>query len=135
MNRFVLSCLIASSLLIVGCDNTGGKKAVSGTVTLKGAPLDQGMITFLLPEGQTPEASISIKDGKFSIPALNGLLPGKYRVRINSQEEFNITPEELTAGKTAPPNRERIPAKFNTMSQEIVEVSNDKPNVYEFKIE
>lgn len=127
--------LVAVTLLsLAGCENTGGKSAVSGSVSLKGEPLNKGTITFLLPEAKTPTAEALIENGKYALPAVSGLLPGKYRVKISAIEEFVITPEDYAAGKQPPPNRERIPAKYNTDSQEMVEVVKGK-NQFDFQIE
>lgn len=131
----LVSLIVVSLFSMTGCENTGGKLGVSGSVSLKGEPLNKGTITFLLPEAATPTAEALIEDGKYSIPAVNGLLPGKYRVRISAIEEFPITPEEYAAGKQPPPNRERIPAKYNTESQEIVEVEAKGKNQFDFTIE
>lgn len=134
MKFWAMVVLAACLLSTAGCENTGGKLAVSGTVSLQGEPLSKGTITFLLPDAQTPTAEALIENGKYSLPAVSGLLPGKYRVRISAIEEFPITPEEYAAGKQPPPNRERIPAKYNTDSQEMVEVAKGQSQ-FDFKIE
>jgi hypothetical protein len=135
MKLWAMMAVAAGCLLsVAGCENTGGKSAVSGSVSLKGEPLNKGTITFLLPEAKTPTAEALIENGKYALPAVSGLLPGKYRVRISAIEEFPITPEEYAAGKQPPPNRERIPAKYNTDSQEMVEVVKGK-NQFDFQIE
>ena len=56
-------------------------------------------------------------------------------MRISALEEFEITPAEYAAGKTAPPPRERIPDKYNTVSQETAEVTAAGPNKFDFQIE
>ncbi len=134
MKLWAMMVVTMAGLLLAGCENTGGKIGVSGNVSLKGAPLDKGTITFLVPEEQTPTAATSIENGKYAIPAVSGLLPGKYRVRISAIEEFPISPEEYAAGKQPPLNRERVPAKYNTDSQEIVEVTKGK-NQFDFNLE
>jgi hypothetical protein len=135
MKLVAMMAVAAGCLLsLAGCENTGGKLAVSGSVSLKGEPLNKGTITFLLPEEKTPTAEALIENGKYSLPAVSGLLPGKYRVRISAIEEFVITPEDYAAGKQPPPNRERVPPKYNTDSQEMVEVTKEK-NQFDFQIE
>lgn len=133
--KYLLAVLsIVSLFTAVGCENTSGKVTVSGSVLLGGTPLDKGTITFLAPEGQTPTAATPIENGKFKLPAVSGLLPGKYRVRISAIEEFDITPEEYAAGKKAPPNRERVPAKYNTESQEMIDVDAKGKNQFDFDL-
>ena len=130
-----LSVIVMAVLSFAGCENTGGKVAVSGTVTLQGQLVDKGTIDFLLPEATQSTAQASIEKGQYSLPAMQGLLPGKYRVKISAIEAFDITPEEYAKGKKAPPPKELIPAKYNTQSQEIVEVQKAGPNRFDFKIE
>lgn len=137
MSNFQVSVICCVCLLIcAGCENTGGKRAVSGSVTLQGQPLDKATISFSkLPEVQRAEGTALIKTGKYSLPANQGLLPGTYLVRISALEEFNITPEEYAAGKTAPPPKERVPAKYNTASEQQVEVKDSGPNQFDFNID
>lgn len=132
-----LTWMVASLAVVTftGCENTGGKVAVSGAVTLQGQPVEKGTIDFLLPEATQSTAQASIEKGQYSLPALQGLLPGKYRVKISAIEAFDITPEEYAAGKQAPPPKERIPAKYNTASQEMVDVQKAGPNRFDFQIE
>ncbi len=123
-------------LLLCGCEGSDGKRAVSGTVTLQGQPLDTGTITFLkLPEAQTPAGAALITQGKYDLPATQGLLPGNYRVKVNAIPEYHITPEEYAAGKTAPARVDRIPAKYNTASEETVEVKESGANKFDIMIE
>jgi hypothetical protein len=129
-------CLVVGCLLaFVGCENTGGKVGVSGSVTLQGAPLDKGTIDFFVPEATRSTAQASIENGSYSLPAVQGLLPGKYLVKISAIEAFDITPEEYAAGKKAPPPKERIPAKYNTESQQIIDVQKSGANRFDFQIE
>jgi hypothetical protein len=130
-----LALCIVCFAAFTGCDDTGGKKGVSGSVQFQGKPLDQGTISFYPPDSPKPAAEALITDGRYSIPADQGLLPGKYVVRLRSTEEFRITPDEYAAGKTAPPARERIAAKFNEKSQETAEVKTSGANAFDFQVE
>jgi hypothetical protein len=60
--------------------------ALSGTVNLKGAPLDNGTIEFAGQDG-SPVTGGTIVGGKFSIQAAQGLKPGKYLVRISAVQD------------------------------------------------
>lgn len=104
-------------LVLVGCESKPKLAEVSGTVTFKGQPIPAGDVSF------TPEVSVAggqlqmymVKDGKYDsteTPGM-GLLPGKYKVRINGydgkqipnfysgKQIFNAVEEqiEITAGK------------------------------------
>src|SRR5687767_4430562 len=87
--------------VVIGCGSSDGRRAVSGTVTFQGKPLDRGTIDFYRTGEPTVAAGTLISDGRYEIPAEKGLLPGKYLVKIESPEAFPITPEEYAAGKTA----------------------------------
>ncbi|WP_254513672.1 hypothetical protein [Anatilimnocola floriformis] len=136
MNRFSIVCLILSFFLLAGCDNNGGRRAVSGSITLNGKSLDKATIDFLeLPDAKVKAAGALVTNGSYSIPAAQGLMPGSYRVQINAMEEFPITPDELAAGKTAPPAKNRVPPKYNTASEQTVEVKASGANRFDFNIE
>ena len=102
---------------MVGCDSKPKLTEISGTVTFKGQPIPAGDVSF------TPEVSVTggqlqmymVKDGKYDSAQTpeSGLLPGKYKVRINGydgkqipnyfsgKQIFNAVEEqiEITAGK------------------------------------
>lgn len=104
-------------LVLVGCESKPTLTEISGTVTFKGQPIPAGDVSF------TPEVSVAggqlqmymVKDGKYDstqTPGM-GLLPGKYKVRINGydgkqipnfysgKQIFNAVEEqiEITSGK------------------------------------
>src|SRR5437868_15173667 len=70
--------------LIAGCGpaNPLGRKALSGTVTLDGKPLERGAIEFHPLEEGGVQSGALISGGHYSIPAHQGATPGKYRVAI-----------------------------------------------------
>lgn len=126
---------VVTAVVFSGCGDPNGPQAVSGSITFQGKPLDQGTISFFAPDAPSPAAACLITDGRYDIPASQGLIPGKYLVRITSTEEFRITPDEYAAGKTAPPAKERIAAKFNTESQTTVEVKPSGGNRFDYQVE
>lgn len=126
---------------IAGCsDDLGGRKDVSGMVRLSGQPLDDGAIEFspLTPAaaGETDTKSgAPIVQGKYTIPRQNGLLPGKYRVRITAGTPTQgPKPGELPGPSGGPPAKERVPAKYNTASELEVTVTVSGPNTFDFDI-
>src|SRR5688572_26205830 len=74
--------LLVAMLAASGC-NDSGLATVEGTVTLDGAPLKQGSITFT-PIGQTkgPVAGGTIIEGKYRIDSEKGAAVGTNRVQI-----------------------------------------------------
>lgn len=98
-------------LLIVaaGCSRGDGRVAVSGTVTLDGAPLASGAINFRPAEGlQANSAGARIENGRFELPADAGLLPGTYTVVIMAMKETGRMVDDEQRGKIP----ETVPVKF-----------------------
>ena len=124
MPRFgylTLTLLLPLLFLLSGCggSKTGGRLPISGTVTFKGQSLAQGSIEFMPEQGGVSQAGAMIADGKFSIPADKGLVPGNYTVRISSLEQ--VAPRE-PGGTEGPQPKELIPAKYNiktTLKKEV----------------
>ena len=99
--------------------------SVSGTVTLQGKPLAQGVIS-LIPPAQSKDATtkddpgagavvaLDIKEGRFELPNPPGLAAGSYKVEIRSK---NIPAEVLAQGPDMgarnPAYHEQIPEKYN----------------------
>src|SRR5438094_5861676 len=87
--RVALLLALAAVLPAGGCgDNGKGLQTVSGTVTLKGKPVESGMLEFRPTAAASGAAAYTrsgavIADGKFEIPKEKGLVPGKYKVSIS----------------------------------------------------
>ena len=116
-----------------GCRRGDGRVKVSGTVTYKGQPLDQGRIEFEPTGGEAFFTGAIIDNGAFNVPPDSGLQPGKYRVRIYSsdfpkapKDPLHLAPDELP--------KERIPAQYNTASVLTAEVTADGPNTFTFGV-
>ncbi|HEY2412576.1 MAG TPA: hypothetical protein VGI40_10055 [Pirellulaceae bacterium] len=130
-------CLYFCLVLCLGCsaENPRGRKALSGRVTLNGAPLDQGNIEFHpLFEGGL-QSGARITAGNYSIPAHEGVLLGKHRVAI---EDFVPTPP-MPAGympgdKLPPSPKAKVPPDWNNKSQHTIEVKQEGPFKFNFDI-
>ncbi len=106
-------------------------------MTLNGAPLEQGSISFQPTEGATTSSGAVIAQGAYSISRENGLPPGKYRVVINAVKPG--TGVELPEGgmpgdEVGVPPEELIPAEWNTESEHFVEVAASGPNQFVHEI-
>jgi hypothetical protein len=124
-------------LAAAGCgDSAGGRQAVSGTVTLKGQPLDQGNIMFLPVSGDlATQSGALITKGGYQIPRAQGLQPGKYRVAISSTDgQTPVEPDALPGPSGNFASKERIPAEFNLKSTQQVEVKRGETNKFDFNI-
>lgn len=112
-------------LMAIGCSGGGGddkpREPVSGTVTLDGQPLPEGVIHFL-PAGGAGEAIASatgkIENGRFSIPREQGPVPGSYKVSIGhtDQPEGRVKIDLKKIAKKAAGAKELIPAKYNSQT-------------------
>src|SRR5262249_52721258 len=99
-----LLCVCAVVAGLAGCAGGGAKRcAVSGAVKWRGQPLDQGAITFL-PEDPALGTSggALIQDGRYSIPADQGLLPGRYKVTISSADPKKALDPNADPGAPGP---------------------------------
>ena len=134
--RLLPFAAIVTALILAGCGGGNKRRPVSGTIKFKGAPLENGHVTFISttpPIG--PVAGAPIRDGKFEMPADMGIEPGIYRVSISSPKgEGERTPEQIAAGASTP-GKEQIPPEYNTASTLTVEVSRDGPNSFTWIIE
>jgi hypothetical protein len=83
--KHILSVIVLAFLLTaVGC-NRNAQLPVSGAVTLDGSPLSGGSISFQPADPSASRGSgATIRDGRYAIPAAQGLVPGKYLVTIEA---------------------------------------------------
>jgi hypothetical protein len=139
LGAVAVSCI--GLVLAPGCEQGGadGRLAVSGTVTFEGAPLDQGSIEFTSTgEGPAVFTGAMIENGKYSVPAGQGLPPGTYLVKISSAAEDPSAPAPEMPGmpeEGAEGAQERIPAEYNTESTQEVTVTADGENKFDFNIQ
>lgn len=115
-------------LAVVGCSSqVGGRLPITGHVNFQGQPLERGTIELTSADRQKQTGAV-ISQGEFSIPAAQGLPPGKYVARISSIEEGGTPAADLPPGPEArdAANAERIPPEFNTNSKLTIDLSAEK---------
>ena len=128
---FYLSLVLLSLLDIAGCGSGSDRRAINGSISFAGQPVDRGQIQFAPVSTELGSASGAvIIDGAYEIPVEQGLLPGEYQVRIYWPEP---APPELKADQ-APP-KERIPAKYNVTTELSIEVKRDGANKFDFHLD
>jgi hypothetical protein len=119
-----------------GCGDSLKRQEITGAVTLRGVPIDDGVIQFAPVDGQSTGDGAHIVRGKYRIPAERGLLPGKYRVSIYAGDgrsgAGNASPDSPYAGLK--PGQERVPKEYNEKSDVVKEVTKDGPNQFDFNI-
>jgi hypothetical protein len=128
--RVIVAWFAACSLLC-GCDS--GKRAeparfpVSGSVTIDGKPLAQGVVYFkTVATGAIDSADVI--DGKFQGKAEQG----ERRVEVCSYEKV---PAKADDPMSQDIQKNTIPARYNTDSQLTAKVTPNGPNEFEFKVE
>ena len=125
--------------LVAGCggrDDGVNRQAVSGQVVLKNQPIDTGSISFE-PQGDGPgiAGGAVITDGKFELPRVRGLPPGKYTVRISSPDTSaqKVAADDLP-GEPEKLSPDRVPPAWNSQSTQTIEVQDRGKNHFEFEI-
>src|SRR5437762_2113355 len=84
LNRpMLLTSLVMVAVVLVGCGDTGPKRyPISGTITLKGSTIDEGIIQFEPMDKGPTMSGATIKNSKYEIPRDKGLAVGRYRVSL-----------------------------------------------------
>jgi hypothetical protein len=123
------------------------REALSGTVTIDGQPLPEGMIGFTPILEKTPADSAGqsredkpvmagsateIRDGKYEIPRDKGLVPGNYRVSISSN--FDPAKKDPATGKPVRASRDVIPKRYGSESQLTAQVKKAEENILNFEV-
>lgn len=121
-----------------GSDNLP-REAVSGGVTVDGKPLKSGIVSFVPtdPNGPT-QGNFTVIEGKYSVPKEQGLVPGKYDVKVStSEQEEKKETESISNGMPGmPPTRPKdaIPPMYNTNTKLTAEVKSGVPNDFQFPL-
>ena len=118
-------CLGVLAMLPLGCGDDGTCK-VTGTVTWNGQPLPNGDIIFNDVEGVKGPDAAKIKGGRFTAQ----VKPGKKRVEIRASREV---PEKRTP--MGPYYEDYIPPRYNKETELTADVTPDRPNQLEYKLE
>jgi len=137
----VVTILIVAYLIgTSGCGNENklGRRAVSGKITFAGKPLDYGSIEFHPEQTQGVSAGgVVSEDGSYSISEAKGLPPGMYVVSVYSSYAKSETGGPVHMGPGHEDDiiqEERIPPEFNIDSKQIVEITPEGPNKFDFNI-
>jgi hypothetical protein len=126
-----------------GCGASGPvRHEITGKVTYKGEPVEEGIISFEPEDGQASKDGATILHGEYRIPKDKGLFPGRYRVSIVIGDGIpvsgNVAPASPEAPRrprnAGPPGKERAPPEFNTRSTLVREVTAGGPNSFDFII-
>jgi hypothetical protein len=115
-------------LSLVGCDGADalGRHALSGQVTLDGAPIKQGSIRFESEAGAGTVLATGapIVEGAYQLPREGGLADGKYKVFVTAAEPDTRSAEEIM-NDPGPGPKELVPAKYNVNSELVATIPSD----------
>jgi len=115
-------------LLLSGCGD--GRLSLKGSVSINGTPIQEGAITFQ-PVVGTSEFNTStgaaIINGRYSVAAKRGLIPGEYRVTIVATED---TGQVDARGSSI--HRNIVPPKYSDNSELTISVTKGKS--YDFDL-
>lgn len=120
---------------MIGCGSGSGGVGVTGKVTLDGAPLEKGVISFV-PESTGTPATGEIEAGSYRIKAAQGPTAGTYRVEIRAPKNTGkqaVKPVDPDyAGEVIV---ESVAPKYNRDSVLKAEIRAGADNVFDFSIE
>ena len=128
----------AAMLTMAGCGPKSDRLAVSGNVSLNGAPLDNGTIRFTsIGSEKLVSSGTMIQDGAYYIPQEKGLLAGTYHVELSSPDKSAppVMARARPGGPGIPVAPDRIPAEYNLDSKQSIEVTPDGDNQFDFSID
>jgi len=109
MRRLVL---VAAVLAAAGCGE-GSTSTVTGTVTLDGQPLQEGVVRFVPADGKGQTASAEVKDGKFTATLPKGEMRVEFSApKVVRQTKMYDTPDSPVVDETV----ELLPARYNVQS-------------------
>jgi hypothetical protein len=111
---FPLVCFALLAASGCGEPNPLGRRAIHGSVSYQGKPVDYGMIQFSPNDPQhSVNSAAMIEGGKYQIKVSQGLPPGSYQVMISSPDPSKQEKVEEMPGDARTFAVERIPPKYN----------------------
>jgi hypothetical protein len=132
------AALAVLALSFTGCGESGDglpRQPVAGKVTLDGAPLRLGLISFT-PAGQPePVASGVIQDGSYVLDRSAGPVAGPHRVSIWARETRPTgrkVRDPDSPRQTVAETRNAVPERYNLTSQLTAQVKAEGTNSFDF---
>ena len=129
------SAAVALGLVtVLGVSGCGGpaKRAVSGSVTLDGKPLDEAVIMFVPLDVQAAKTGAAITAGRYDVARDVGLFPGRYRVEI--ADDPPLDGAHQAPARKAPPRRPFLMVYASVASPLSVEITPDGETVFDFAL-
>ena len=131
MKRIITLCCLML-LTMAGCGGDDDIAAVTGTVTMDGAPLANASVVFINPTTR-PAGGSTDAQGHYVLNfsgGIKGAPIGKNKVRISTIRDAS----EDADGNRIPGSKETIPLRYNGLSELEFKVEPGKRNVADFKL-
>lgn len=135
---------VAAPLILVAVGGCGGVAdsnrpktvPVQGTITLKGQPLADASVTFMLASNSGSAVGRTDAAGRYSLTTFeqgDGAIPGEYGVQVVKYEE---PPREVKDGET-PPLKSLIPDKYTAVASSGLKatVADGADNTFDFDLQ
>ncbi|MDX2035345.1 MAG: hypothetical protein SFX72_01740 [Isosphaeraceae bacterium] len=137
MNRVSVSLLIIASAVLAGCGEPLDelpRRAIDGSVSLNGEPLAKGTIQFVPRSAEAgTQVGAIIENGRYSIAAAQGPVPGMYGVMISGASDTVAAGEDDPA-KPPKPAPDPVPARYNSNTTLEAEVKKEGSNTFSFEL-
>jgi hypothetical protein len=129
----IWTILTLTIVVVAGCGRGNGRRALEGSVILDGKPLAGATIDFQPAQGNTGGTSGATTDnaGRFSIPAIKGLVPGKYAVTVQKWEGTGRTFKDVRTGAV---HEITAPIAFKDADKLEANVAAAGPNRFDFQL-
>lgn len=138
-----LFCLCLALSGLTGCSSSDEypRAAARGIVTLDGDPLSQGTIRFI-PDGDNegPQATATIHEGIFNVPADFGPIVGTNRIEIISTDDGGFAEDDEDAIKRLKAEGikkievVRVPVQYNKRSTLTKSITAEGENDFTFEL-
>lgn len=126
----VIACVVGN----FGCTRSGPQIApVSGTVTLDGKPLPNGVVSFVSEAGFASSAPLDA-DGRFQLVSQfgQGAPLGTYRVTLSQQ---SLPPSAESTAPRARLPRHEIPERYHYLDRSGISLTvEDRPNTFAIEL-
>ncbi len=134
-NRRPIGWCVWFVLILIGCGERGDRRSLEGTVTLDGASLAAGQITFVPQPGtKGPTAGGQITEGRFSIPRKGGTFTGKFLVQITATRKTSKQVMNYALDEMIDEIEQFLPLRYNRQSELTAEVTASGPNQFVFAL-
>lgn len=104
VSTLIGAVFVLSAATVAGCGGGDGldRVAVSGSVTINGEPVPNGVVRFKPAQGtEGPMANTMITDGRYDVPGDQGPVAGNYDVQVLAYEDPNAAAEPTASVRPA----------------------------------